>query len=413
MKHAFEHISKSDKGFTLIEMAVVIIIIGTMLIPLTQLYVQYRSQQKANVTREHLEKINGLISKFQVVYKRYPCPADGSLSPGDSRYGQEINPECDPSLLGNSVALHSCAMSGGLCYGLGERDMDGVAGNDPVVLGVVPIMTLREALEGEDTAVAYSVDGWNSKLAYAVTQNQAAYTIVSGNEVARFKDGHGVIRAENEFGHPAAGINDDADYVLISRGPNRVAGFSLEGGVFEPCGNALTGIENENCNFGGVFVQALRNTAPGPNYYDDSVIFGKSKSFGLWAENNVPNYIFNLNEGFVGVSNNTPTQLLDVIGTIQAENNTRSDLICIKPPATEVFDPDRHCFRTDEITGPDVACPGQVLQAINDLSDSNPNPKYTCKTLSFTSLIPNQSCTGLNEWIVGFTSDGHIICEVP
>lgn len=394
------------KGFTLIELAAVIIIIGLLLVPLVQLYTQYKGKKEVDITIENMAAINGLISKFVLREKRFPCPADASLARDDPQYGRELNPSCNPELLGTSVALDSCAMDGGVCYVRGERDVDSVAGNDPVVIGSIPIITIRDSLGGEMVAVAHTMDGWGSNIAYAVTQNQAV--------AATFNFGNGVIRAENEYGDVTAGINNDADYALISRGPNRVAGHSESGGRFHPCGTPLSGLENENCDLDAVFIKALKSTAQGPNYYDDFVTFGKIKNYQLWIENNIEGYIYNANTGVVGINNDFPQHMLDVAGAIEVNENTRSDLICTKPGPTDTFDPDRHCFDIGEITDATVACPGEALVAINDLSSSNPNPKYTCKPLNFVSnLKPNQSCPNLNEWIVGFTSEGDIICEVP
>ena len=397
-------VKNNRNGFTLVEIAIVIIIVGILMIPLVQLYAQYKSQKEANITLEHMENVQGLITNFYLLNQRYPCPADPSLPRDHPLYGREINATCDPVLLGTSVALGTCAMGGGVCYVRGERDVDSVAGNDPVVIGGLPIITLREFMDS-NVAVAWTIDGWGSQLVYGVTQNQA----VDG----RFVHGNGVIRGENEFNDPTAGINNDADYVLLSRGPNRVAGLGEEGQEFAPCGTMLSGIENENCDLDAIFVKSLRSTAQGSNYYDDYVVFGKVKNFGLWGSMPDKVNIQNLNTGYVAVNKDVPDHMLDVSGTIATDNNVRTNLICTKPAPGDTFDADRHCFNIQQILDSNVACPGQAIGSINDLSNSNTGPKYNCKTLVFHTLKPNQTCTGFNEWIVGFTSAGDIICEVP
>ncbi len=399
---------KSNRnGFTLVEIAIVIILVGLLLIPLVQLYAQYKSQKEINQTTEHMEHIQGLITNFYLSNGRYPCPADPSLSRDDPMFGREINATCDPTLLGTSVALGTCAMGGGICYVTGERDLDTVAGNDPVVIGALPIITIRDVMGSErNVAVAWSLDGWKSQLVYGVTQNQTIASL--------FVPGNGVIRAENEFNDVTAGINNDADFVLLSRGPNRVAGMGETGQEFESCGTPMTGIENENCDPDAVFVKSLRSTAQGSNYYDDFVIFGKIKTFGLWGPlGGLNNHVRNLNTGFVAVNKDLPEHMLDVSGAIQTDNNVRTRLICTKPPVGDPFDVNKHCFDIRQIEDNTVACPGQSIASINDLSDSNTGAKYSCKAINFINLKPNQACTGFNEWIVGFNSLGEIICKVP
>jgi len=301
-------------------------------------------------------------------------------------------------------------MGGGICYVSGVADKDTEVGNDPVVIGSLPIITMRETMSDSNVAVASSLDGWKSNFVYAVSRNQAI--------ASRFSYGNGVIRAENEFGDPTAGIVDDGDYVLISRGPNRIAGMSEAGEEFEACKTLLSGIENENCDPDAVFVKALRSTAAGSGYYDDYVSFGKVKNFGLWGMMPDQINIQNLNTGFVGVNTDVPEYMLDVAGTIESKNNTRVEQVCQKPDAGFPFDP-ASCFDVDVITGTKITCPaGTVLVSINDTNGptvdlTQPDSAYTCKTMSFTKLTGGQSCNNLNEWIIGFKSDGEIICGIP
>jgi len=90
-----------------IKHSIVIIIVGLLIAPVVQLYAQYKNQKEAAETLERMDEVQALITGFFLQNRRFPCPADPSLSRDDPLYGREINstetvnPEtCDPTLLG-------------------------------------------------------------------------------------------------------------------------------------------------------------------------------------------------------------------------------------------------------------------------------------------------------------------------
>ena len=70
--------SRSQSGFTLIEMAIVVVVVslllGRFLVPLAA----EMDYQRIQWTQQQLEEIKKALVGFFVIYKRLPCPADSS-----------------------------------------------------------------------------------------------------------------------------------------------------------------------------------------------------------------------------------------------------------------------------------------------------------------------------------------------
>lgn len=79
---------KYQRGFTLVEMAVVLVIVGFMLgglmIPLSAQV----EQQRYNETRKNLDEIKEALMGFAVIYGRFPCPTT-QTDPAVAGYGEE------------------------------------------------------------------------------------------------------------------------------------------------------------------------------------------------------------------------------------------------------------------------------------------------------------------------------------
>jgi prepilin-type N-terminal cleavage/methylation domain-containing protein len=121
-----------QRGFTLIEMAMVVAIIGLIVgggvIAITPITLQ----AKTNQTNTALDQIEAALVLFAIRNNRLPCPADGSLANTNSNYGMEVT----------QTAAGTC-------------DLTGTSSTK----AVVPWRTL-----GLDET--YSVDGWGNRISY-------------------------------------------------------------------------------------------------------------------------------------------------------------------------------------------------------------------------------------------------------
>lgn len=77
------------KGFTLIEIAMVIVVMGLLFAMLAGMSASLVAQQRIQTTRSRLANIDNALALFVSQYKRLPCPADGRIA--SSTGGAEYN----------------------------------------------------------------------------------------------------------------------------------------------------------------------------------------------------------------------------------------------------------------------------------------------------------------------------------
>ncbi|MCX7156834.1 MAG: type II secretion system protein [Rhodocyclales bacterium] len=139
-------INKCPKGFTLIEMAMVLGIIAFVLAFLMPVSVSMLDTQKRQDVRTRLSVIDSALVNFVVQNRRLPCPADGTIATGVANAGVE-----------------TLVVATGLCAPATE------------ISGVVPWVTLGIS---EDSAT----DPWSGRITYRVATNlaQAAPAVPNG-----------------------------------------------------------------------------------------------------------------------------------------------------------------------------------------------------------------------------------------
>lgn len=391
-----------EHGFTLIELAIVIIISGLLFIPLFRIYDNFLKVKQLSDTRLNINLSSEQVSLFNTLNGRYPCPADPTLAVGDAGYGREFVADCDPAgviAAGLSVAGDCTNTAGpgtGVCLVAGSRDTDADADvvNDLVFIGSVPILDLMD-VSGLLTGVRSSLDAWNSKLTYATSQ----YLTQSSS----YKFFRGVISAQDEFGNDTAGIQDDAHYVIISHGKDRKGAYSEDGGLFSPCTAGIT--DSENCDGDSTFVSSIGfYKANGAQYYDDMVFFAKSTASSIWVNYDNPatgateNDVRNLNISNVGIGTNVPATKLEVLGPIRADSSLVSEFVC---EADGSF-----CFPIHVIddSGWIQCSTSQVLVGIGESEE-------ICEVPGFPAIasIPDIDCSP--GWIQGITTGGDVLCS--
>lgn len=193
------------RGFTLIEMAIVLVVVGLVVSAAGKVIAPVLDTQKAETTAERMKLVQQAIQVYVIRNGCLPCPADG--------------------------ALISSAATAGLSQSTGGTYVTACSATPCTqTRGVVPWRTigLREA---------EASDGWNDRLRYGV----AAGTPCGGG--SGVQDTNGMIRC-NTTSFPAGGIsvndNDvaggpevtDAVYVLVSSGPDQALAYKITSGAF-------------------------------------------------------------------------------------------------------------------------------------------------------------------------------------
>lgn len=316
--------SEQSKGYTLLELSIVIVIVSIVLVPIIRQYSIYEKERLRILTSERIAEASNEVLLYAATRASYPCPSDPMAGIGTANYG--IDPCTVPATRAalSALAVGSCLAGTGICKVAGMRDADTVAGNDPILIGVVPFVSLSNARGKALGSEVIGVDGWNHFLLYAVSQNLTAIGDAGLNRTDVSQDfKYGVIKAVDEFGNDTAGIIDDAQFVILSHGDDGKGGYTINGVLHDTC--SATSRDSENCDNDAVFMSSIANyEAAGANFYDDMALLTKNPSGELWAYIINPSTsastgsIYNLNSGNIGVGTSNPQVKLDVEGDVRA-----------------------------------------------------------------------------------------------
>lgn len=224
-------------GFSLTELSIVIVIIGLFFSSAVQLYEIYIIKQKFITTTNRLDDAKKALADFINKNGRLPCPAPLDAKPDTADYGAE-----------------SCTASAGLFQVDGARDLDGVTGPDPVLIGTLP----TRALNLPNISMQ---DGYKQRLLYAVTQ--------SLTNSATFNRDNGAINIKDKSGNSVITPEGSGQFIVLSHGENGIGSYTNNGVVRRPC--AGTALDVANClNNASTFIYSTEiSSKEGAGEYDD------------------------------------------------------------------------------------------------------------------------------------------------
>ncbi len=310
----------SQSGFTLIELMIVIVIIGTFTAALANLATQYYLEKRDRELDSRLDEVRSAMGRFiaddpneadpLLDPVRYPCPADPSATPGSATFGLEQCPT-PADLVANTTAN-------------GVRIVQGNGGL--VLVGSVPTSTLQIGSRN-------MLDPYKNRFTYAVS---AAYVVEGAPANAATPPG--AITVMDEVGAPD--ITTTAEFIIVSHGRDGAGSYTSQGVANgTACGAGTTG-DNANCAWRTTNAATFRSqqsftmgngTGMAANYFDDAVAFTLSSgdedqwwratdASGLHITNNNEggNVIMGLNGGMVGIGTDVPTAPLHVHGATDA-----------------------------------------------------------------------------------------------
>lgn len=87
-------VQKKDCGFTLVEMAIVLMIVGLLLGGLIPTLSAQMESQRISETRKQMDEIQQTVVGFAIANGRLPCPADPTLATGQAGAGTERTFPC-------------------------------------------------------------------------------------------------------------------------------------------------------------------------------------------------------------------------------------------------------------------------------------------------------------------------------
>jgi prepilin-type N-terminal cleavage/methylation domain-containing protein len=229
------------RGFTLIEMAIVMVVIGLVLSGALVAVAPVVQNTKISETNERLDRIEQALTLYAIRNGCLPCPADPSQSSTGTNPGQSIK--------GTSTA-YSSGCTGTQDCGFGESKQ-----------GAVPWVTLGLS-EGDIT------DGFGTRIDYSVTSALAHDNGLMRTPPSTYPAGTLTVQNYNSVVQTTA-----AGYVLVSHGIDRFGGYVAGSGshiTSGPNSASATQIQNEDTNT--TFVQDILYVGTtGSTYFDDIV----------------------------------------------------------------------------------------------------------------------------------------------
>lgn len=414
-------------GFTLVELAIVIMISGLMLANFLQLYGTYNTDRRQQTTKEHLELAQAAVVEFYGRKGRYPCPANPDLPPTDGNYGREVCPA-------SPVSTGGACPAGIICDNTGTRDVDVDGTDDFVLIGAIPFTTLFEEKATASFVPANGVDGWDTLFKYAVSDRMADFTRNKTNPVDPFS---GVITLVDENNNSITEPPTTTHYIIMSHGENRKGGWTPGGENLGGClvsattlptppgnsvGTAGQEPELENCDDNdGIFVKALQSIGDNDQYFDDYIFYKASAPANLWLQAvTAPSgelYLYNSNWdiGWVGVGTPLPQAMLDVAGDIRAEDAIKAEGLtaadgnfcdsaganCLKPKFLG-----GDCGGVTCTDGDQTCPPGEAATGIED------NHLICAPLFNTSAILPIADCPA-GEFITGISTSGDRHCAPP
>lgn len=417
-KKAVSGIAKNTAGFTLLEMAIVMIVSGLIMASLVGVYSVYVQNQRLDAVAAKQSIITSTVFSYfsNIENGRYPCPARPDLPIEDMMSGVE-----DCTILDPGYAVGTCL--NGICKA-GGRDTFADADGDPdiVLIGAVPYKTLTTGINNSLQCFSYTdgsplpctdpdaynpaesklkdvnmrdtVNPWLYQMSYAVSASQTSK--------ATFNSSYGAIDVTTEAGISLVDPPGSAHFVIIDSGPNAMGAYTAAGVLVTPC-TAGT-MDAENCDGDATFIAGLRNMGDGAEYFDDTVVYQAYVASQLWMFSG-PN-IYNVNPGNVGIGTSNPLQKLHVVGDVRA-SKLATDVLC-DITGDNCWDPDILGSSEGTVCSDEPSAPGKfrIMTGIK-------NGAVTCSgEIDVPTLPLGQSCpTG--QYMVGLTISGGLICEVP
>jgi prepilin-type N-terminal cleavage/methylation domain-containing protein len=235
--------SKLARGFTLIEMAIVLVVIGLVLSGGLVAVAPVLQNSKFADTNAKLDRIEQALVLHTIRYGCLPCPADGNLASANANAGR-----------GNAGAYYVSGCQAAACTN---------------AQGVVPWINL--GLSEND-----AVDGYGGRIDYALTPTLQNISGLVRTPPSTYPAG--ALRVDNRAGfEQTGGAGNRAAYVLVSHGPNRSTAFLSTGFQIGNSAGSAAELANSTINTTGpnaaVQDQPFTPAGAGTNYYDDIVRF--------------------------------------------------------------------------------------------------------------------------------------------
>ncbi len=324
---------QSQKGFTLIELSIALVVISLLMVAYLQLDAIQEKKYQSNLQRAKIFTIADGLARFRSENGHFPCPARLDLGPLDTGFGM-------PTINGVGAASDDCNTIGVLpadvtapgTFANGYYVAD--LGGKRVRIGALPYKVLGVGKED-------IIDIYGNKFTYAVVEEQASpstpyteFETSNVNHVIAVKDYDfdpfsfipetGIYTAGNDIVVPV-------DMVFFSHGENG-AGSHLERGKVHPmpceatgaAGDPATTNDSENCSiYDGIFATerfVSRSPAGLGGDFDDFLVSDLVQWIYIWdASLASEEDVYNRSDGNMAVGHKNPVERMHVKGNLRVD----------------------------------------------------------------------------------------------
>jgi prepilin-type N-terminal cleavage/methylation domain-containing protein len=239
----------SSRGFTLLELATVIMIGSVMLVSSLAIVRTWMKNTSQTTSQQRMAIIQLALDNYETQHNRLPCPASFTAVMGTSTFGRENSSSpCTP-----------------IAPGVAKPGRSGAT----VIIGALPV---RDLGLGD----SYIANTNQYRYTYAVTLSETSTTTPLNGFNGAIDVEDGGLPSNSVLPTPAGGT---ALYVVVDHGADGKGAYNIDGKASVPC-TAGTGLDVQNCNLyaSGYFRSARFSSVPGPNWFDDTIIYEASTS---------------------------------------------------------------------------------------------------------------------------------------
>jgi prepilin-type N-terminal cleavage/methylation domain-containing protein len=216
--------SRSQSGFTLLELSVVLTIIAVVVGMSVSMGISMVATAHQSATQKKMKAIDDALLKYRTANDRLPCPGDLTIVQGATNFGIE-------------------AANMGICTG-GSPSANftgsGVTNTwQTAAEGAVPAVTLGLSPD-------FMFDGWGNRFRYAVDVSYTTKGIFAGTGISCI---NGAITVNDGNGNPRS---TGSIYALISHGANGHGAYTTSGVTINASSSSADELTNCHCNSSGV-----------------------------------------------------------------------------------------------------------------------------------------------------------------
>lgn len=237
------------RGFTLVEIAVVLLVLALLLGIIATFSGGLIAQQRREITRQRLQGVDTALALFVAQNKRLPCPADGALASANASAGLENPTPPTTSACANNQARGVVPWR---TLGLAEQDVTDGWGNrftyrvatDFVLTGSMNFTRCDPAGTRAAVATPDSVNGY----CFNPTGNLANFDPALWTDPRNVTAGRGLKVQTSSATSPTVVMSNTtspstgAGYVVISHGENAVGSYNNQG-VLQGAGSVAVGTQ--------------------------------------------------------------------------------------------------------------------------------------------------------------------------